>query len=227
MSLIWFDGGLCKRGDIDISPFNRGLTLGDGLFETILVVGGKALWPEEHLARMEASAKILGILFPKDDLQAAMQQLQLACGLNAHVLRLTLTRGATDRGLGDDGGEPVVLATAVRFEDTLIGKPISLATASVTRNASSVASTHKTLSYVDSVVASREAETKEADGALMLNGAGHVASTAIGNLFLLRGNELVTPSLDQGILARYYAISDFEAWRWARVEKKRTCCGTA
>jgi branched-chain amino acid aminotransferase len=200
MSLVWFEDAIYKRGDINLSPFNRGLMLGDGLFETVLCVGGKALWQDAHFARMEASSKVLGLAFPKDVLRTALEEMQLACGLDAHVLRMTLTRGTTSRSLGDDGGEPVVLATADRFDKSLIGKPVTLATASIRRNANSFASNHKSLSYVDSVVATREAEAKESEGALMLNEMENVASTAIGNLFLLRGHELVTPSVDQGIL---------------------------
>jgi branched-chain amino acid aminotransferase len=200
MSLVWFDGNLYERGIIDVSPFNRGLTLGDGLFETLLIVDGTALWPDEHLARIEESATKLGLPFPREEFFKAIFGLEVACGKGLHTLRLTLTRGATGRGLGDDGGTPMVLATAGPFDATLIGQRLRLATSSVRRNPTSFASCHKSLSYVDSIVATREAEARNAESALMLNVAGHVASTAIGNLFLLRGDELVTPSLDQGIL---------------------------
>ena len=200
MNLLWFGGNLYKRGSIDLSPFNRGLNLGDGLFETLLVVDQKALWAEEHLARMKSSAQALGLVFPRNLVEQAIRDIEAASGIGAGALRLTLTRGATSHGLGDDGGDPVVLATCVPFDSSLIGKPLRLATSLIRRNPTSFASCHKSLSYVDGVVAMREAEAKEADGALMLNVAGKAASTAIGNIFLIKGEELITPGVDQAIL---------------------------
>ena len=200
MSLVWFEGKISRGGAIGVSPVNRGLALGDGLFETLLVVDGKALWKKEHLQRMAASAAALGIVFPQQIIEDAVTELEQASGNGFHILRLTMTRGATARGLGDDGGAPVVLATSIPFDARLIGQPARLVTTTLCRNPKSFASNHKTLSYVDSIVAVRQAEAQGGDGALMLNTSGFVASAAIGNVFLIKGDVLVTPARDQGIL---------------------------
>ena len=67
------------------------------------------------------------------------------------------------------------------------------------RNEFAPSSRLKTLSYIDGIAAAREVAA-DADDALMLNTSGHVASATVANIFVLQGDELITPSLDQGIL---------------------------
>ncbi|HTN96851.1 MAG TPA: aminotransferase class IV, partial [Nordella sp.] len=57
---VWFKGELVA-GALAIDPGERGLLLGDGLFETIAVFNGKTVWLSDHLDRLLAGAKTLGI----------------------------------------------------------------------------------------------------------------------------------------------------------------------
>lgn len=200
MSFVWSDGALHQHETISVSPKNRGLTLGDGLFETILAVNRVALWRDQHLARLKASAQILGISFPADEITTALDALLAAGGENPHVLRLTLTRGATARGLGGASKEPVVIATLDPFDTRLIGQPATLITSRFRRSTSSIAATHKTLSYADNIAAAREADGAGADDALLLNTDGRVACTTIANIFVVMGKRLITPARSEAIL---------------------------
>ncbi|MFT3674035.1 aminotransferase class IV [Aestuariivirga sp.] len=200
MSFVWSDGALHQHETISVSPKNRGLTLGDGLFETILAVNRVALWREEHLARLKGSAQVLGLGFPADEITQALDALLAAGGENPHVLRLTLTRGATARGLGGASKEPVVIASLDPFDTRLIGQPATLVTSKLRRSTSSIAATHKTLSYADNIAAAREAEAAGADDALLLNTDGHVACTTIANIFVVKGKRLITPARSEAIL---------------------------
>ena len=79
-------------------------------------------------------------------------------------------------------------------------EPVSLATVSIRRNASSPASRLKTLGYTDNVLARREARDLGADEALMLNTSGAIACAAAANIFWVDGGRLFTPALDVGTL---------------------------
>lgn len=199
MRRVWFNGELAS-GAIAIDPGDRGLTLGDGLFETLLVVNRTALWANMHLARMEAAAKELGLGFSRDAIDDAIEEVLRDIEDSHHVLRITLTRGASVRSLGANGGVSSLLLTLESFDPSMMFQPVSLVTAGVRRNPQSLASRLKTISYIDNVAAAREAAAKGADDALMLNVAGMAACSSIANLFLLRNNNLVTPGRDQGIL---------------------------
>lgn len=203
MTLEWCNGELLRKPSFIMPAHNRGLTLGDGLFETILVVKQKPVWLDAHLARMRASCKLLGISYPESEIAdglAALLPLENADLYPHRVLRITVTRGDGGRGLAGGNPTPHVILTINEFDMKLIGAPVTLVTSTIHRNASSIASTHKTLSYIDGVAAAREAESRGADDALMLNTDGFAASSTISNLFLVSRDVLFTPALDQGIL---------------------------
>lgn len=80
---------------------------------------------------------------------------------------------------------------------------------SVRRSGSSVSSRLKTLSYVDGVLAQREAEAQGFNEALLRNDTGRLVCGARANLFVWRSTELWTPPIDEGCLpgiARGYLL---------------------
>lgn len=183
-------------------PFDdRGLLLGDGLFETLLAVDGALVAPQPHLDRMSAGCATLG-LPPPDRREAERLMGQALAGLDAPraAVRLTLTAGSGGRGLDrPDLAQMRMFATAAaapRPQD-----PVDLISSTVRRNDLSPASRLKTLSYLDNVLARAQARGAGVDEALMLNTRGDVACAAAANVFWLWGGRLFTPSLVCGVLA--------------------------
>lgn len=182
---------------------DRGLTLGDGLFETLLALDGALQAAPEHLARMVQGCAVIGLPPPDPDqalslMQAAITTAGLQSGRAA--VRLTLTAGPGGRGL-ERPPTPVPRLFATAAPSPLAEGPARLAVSAVRRNAGSPASRLKTLSYLDNVLARRQARAAGADEALMLNGAGEVACASAANLFWLQDGRLHTPALDCGVLA--------------------------
>ena len=199
MSVVWFNGEFISDS-LPLNPADRGLMLGDGLFETIAVAGGHPIWLNEHLARMAASSRELGIVFDETMALVSIGKVLQRSAFTNEVLRVTLTRGVTQRGLAADASASSLLISLLPFDPSNLPQSVTLATSTIRRNEWGVSSRHKTLSYIDNVAAAREVLGK-ADDALMLNTSGHVACSTVGNVFLLRGDELITPQDDQGILA--------------------------
>ncbi len=198
MSVVWFNGAIVE-GSLALDPADRGLTLGDGVFETIAVYNDHAVWLDEHLVRMMDAAKELGIGFDELQIRAGIIAALAENKFDSAVMRITLTRGVViPRALTGFGDAPSLLITLSAF-DPSHPLSIALAVSTIRRNETAPSSRFKTLSYVDNIVAAREV-TDRADDALMLNTAGHVACTTIGNLFLVKGDRLITPRSDQGIL---------------------------
>ena len=182
-----------------IPPGDRGLTLGDGLFETILSRGGELMLLDEHLARLTRGCATLGL--PEPDLSEARRLCEDAAASieGRAAVRLTLTAGSGGRGL-DRPADPAPRLFATTAAAPAPTGPATLITASVRRNEGSPASRLKTLSYLDSVLARAEATAAGADEALMLNNAGEVACAAAANIFWIEGERLCTPALDCGVL---------------------------
>ncbi|WP_020181223.1 aminotransferase class IV [Methylopila sp. M107] len=186
------------------APFDladRGLTLGDGLFETIALFGGRPALLGAHLDRLQAAAAEIRLPVDRAFCEAEVLTLAEQAGESDCVIRLTVTRGAGARGLAlPEQATPTVIAASSPYPKGALNAPMRLATVSVRRNPASFASRAKTLSYLDSVLAFDEARRLGADDALMLNTDGRVASTAMANLFALVGDDLVTPPVSEGVL---------------------------
>jgi branched-subunit amino acid aminotransferase/4-amino-4-deoxychorismate lyase len=219
--VFWLDGRL---HDKPLQPFDltdRGLTLGDGLFDTSLARNGKAFLREAHLARFTESAAALGIPVKMEEAAQALDALAGSVGDGA--LRLTLTRGGGARGLRvPDHPRPVLFGAATPGRGELIFSTLALATTPSRRNETSPSSRIKVLSYLDAILANKEAQAKGADEALFENTAGHVACAATGNLFAVFGQRLVTPKLSDGVLAgtvRAFVLSRAKACGFEPIEE--------
>jgi len=186
-----------------IEPTDRGFTLGDGLFETLLWQGGRLHEVAAHLDRMAAGCGVLGLPAPeRSAAEAMMRDAVAAAGLaeTRAAVRLTLSAGPGGRGLDrPEAIEPVLVATAAAAPRPTT--PARLAVSGVRRNDGSPASRLKTLSYLDNVLARREALAAGADEALMLDTRGRLSCAGAANLFWMVDDRLFTPALDCGVLA--------------------------
>ncbi len=202
--MIYLNGRLTPRAEVCLDPADRGLLLGDGLFETLPSHGGQTVRLDAHLKRLEAGAGALGISLPcpLDDLRHAVVETLAANGLEAAdaVLRITLTRGPGPRGLlPPTAPAPTWMITAAPLPPA-DPAPARAIIATTRRNEHSPLAKLKTLNYLDSVLARREAEARGATDALLLNTAGRLACASAANLFLVRGRKLLTPPPGEGVL---------------------------
>jgi branched-chain amino acid aminotransferase/4-amino-4-deoxychorismate lyase len=181
-----------------IPPDDRGLLLGDGLFETVLFKAGRAVLWDAHMARLSDGCRVLGL--PAPDPAALLAQAEAAAaGLDRAAVRVTWTAGSGGRGLPrPDPVQPRAVVTAAPSPP--LSSPVALATVSIRRNAGSPTGRLKTLAYLDNVLARREAQALGADDAVMRDTDGHIACASAANLFWIAGGRLFTPSLAGAVL---------------------------
>ena len=181
---------------------DRGLQLGDGLFETILADQGRLDAFDAHAQRLIRGCGVLGLPAPSaGDLLSAAEAALTAAGLGGAraAVRLTWTAGSGGRGLERPQAlAPRLIVTAAPAAAP--AGPARLVTAAIRRNATSPAARLKTLAYLDNVLARHAALAAGADEALMLNTEGEVAGGAAANLFWIAGDRLFTPALACGVL---------------------------
>lgn len=198
---VHLNGALVAADAARIDPADRGFTLGDGLYETIAVRGGRVCRLESHMARLVGGAEILGLSIPvsHDDLAASMAQTLEANGITDGALRLTITRGPAPRGLAPpaDPATTVLITTHA----AAAAQPVRAMIATQgRRNEHSPLSRCKRLGDLDAIVARAEAERRGMGEALLLNTAGRIAEATIANLFVVLDGALVTPPLADGAL---------------------------
>jgi branched-subunit amino acid aminotransferase/4-amino-4-deoxychorismate lyase len=197
--MVWLDGAWLEGDAARLPVADRGFALGDGLFETILWDGGLKRFPRHH-ARLSASAAALALPPPPEEGALARIAEEVLARNQLHharaALRLVWTAGAGPRGLlrPADMAPSLIVSAALCPELT---EPIALGAVSIRRNETAPSSRHKTLSYIDNVMARAEAG---ADEALMLNMRGDVACAAAANIYFVIAGRIVTPSVEDGAL---------------------------
>lgn len=200
---VFLNGRLVADDEARIDPADRGLTLADGLFETIAVRGRRAARTDAHLARLGDGAEVIGLTVPtgERELRSALQDVIEANAIDEGVLRLTLTRGPAPRGLLPPvPAQPTLLITGAS-QDLSPGRPVTAVIATTTRrNEHSPLSRIKSTGTLDGILAAREAAKRGADDALLLNGAGNLAEATAANLFLVVDGSAVTPPVDDGAM---------------------------
>ncbi|MGE3619105.1 MAG: aminotransferase class IV [Acidimicrobiia bacterium] len=193
------DGTVLDGADARVSVFDRGFTVGDGVFETLVVHDGRPFALGRHLARFHASARGLDLEVPvgDDELRRAVAAVVAAGRGAVGRVRLTLTGGPAPSG-GARRGPPTLVVT---------GEPASpwpatarVATVPWPRNERSPTAGLKTTSYADNGCALRAAHARGADEALVPNTVGMLCEGTSSNVFVVLGGRLVTPPLSAGCL---------------------------
>jgi len=204
--IVYLNGSLVPRSKARISVFDHGFLYGYGLFETMRAYNGKIFLLERHIKRLSGSAEIIGLgqkLAGIDLAKACRDTLESNNFRDARV-RLTVTNGESNvLPWTDAGGKPTVVVTAqpyTPFSAEKYGEGFRVGIASVRRYRQSVVASMKSVNYLASVMARREAAAHGLDEALLLNDDGYIAEGGGSNVFFVKSASLVTPSLDSGVL---------------------------
>ncbi|MFC8132434.1 aminotransferase class IV [Streptomyces sp. NPDC057302] len=197
---IWLNGGLQDLETARVSVLDHGLTVGDGIFETVKSVEGRPFALTRHLDRLARSARGLGLPEPDlDEVRAACAAVLDADPLPLGRLRITYTGGLSPLGSdrGDQGQTLVVaLGEAARRPDTT-----AVITVPWTRNERGALTGLKTTSYAENVVALARAHEQGASEALFANTVGQLCEGTGSNVFVVLDGEIHTPPVASGCLA--------------------------
>jgi branched-chain amino acid aminotransferase len=187
-----------------ISVLDHGLTVGDGVFETVKAVHGRPFALTRHLNRLTSSAKGLGLPEPDHDrIRRAVSTVLV--DVREPLVRIRITWTAGPAPLGSDRGDPadyagptlvVAVSDGVTRADT-----VAVATVPWPRNERSAVAGLKTTSYAENVVALADAHRRGASEAVFANTRGVLCEGTGSNIFYVLDGQVVTPTLSSGCLA--------------------------
>ncbi len=201
--VVTVNGKLVHRDQAGVSPFDSAVQGGDAVWEGLRVYSGKIFKLDEHLARLESSAKALAFekIPTREEITREIRRTLEANSMKDGVhIRLTLTRGVKvtsgmDPRLNQSGPTMIVLAEhKPPVYGTSSAGGISLVTASVRRFPPDCLDPkihHANL--IQSILAKIEANVAGADDALMLDVRGFVAETNATHVFVVKDGEVTTP----------------------------------
>jgi branched-chain amino acid aminotransferase len=218
---LWLNGVVQEAGIARIDPADRGLTLGDGVFETIRAAEFAPARLGAHWRRLCAGAALLGLPAPpgQDALAVAIGQVLRENAMPEAAVRITYTRGTATSGTAPRGVlppaacQPTLLITCAPLPGPARALRAMLCQ-TTRRNEASPLSRIKSLNYLDSILARQEAAARGFDEAILLNTLGRVSEASAANLFVMLGGQLVTPPVEDGALPgvmRQVVIEQFDA----------------
>ncbi len=204
---IFLDGKFVNEADAKVSVFDHGLLYGDGVFEGIRLYQGNVFRLEEHLERLEYSAKAILLALPmtRAELREATCETCRVNGLRDAYIRLVVTRGVGDLGLAPwSCAKPTVFIIAGKisiYPQEHYDHGLAIVTVPTRRiGPAALPPTVKSLNYLNNILGKIEARQAGALEAIMLNDQGHVAECTADNVFIVHKGEVLTPSASHGAL---------------------------
>ncbi len=200
--LIYVDGALVPRPQAQVSVYDSGFLLGDGVWEGLRLYNGRWAFLDEHLDRLFEAAKAIDLDIGRNRAQIAeaLEETRAANGMATDVhARLMVTRGVKIRpfqhpSLSRSGPTFVIIMEHSRPS---LPRPVRLATVPQIRGLPTSQdpklNSHSKLNCVLACVA---AEKAGADEALMLDVHGFVNTTNACNFFIVRKGEVWTSTGD-------------------------------
>ena len=195
-------------GVVDV--LDRGLQYGDGLFETIACLRGRARFLDLHLERLWQGCGRLRLNFEAWELLRAEIE-SLAAGAEPVIVKVMLTRGtATARGYGvrgDEAATRILLRQPWLADDpALVRDGITVRTATMRLGENPALAGMKHLNRLEQVLARAEWQGQEVHESLLFSSSGRLISGTMTNVFLVHGGQLATPKVDrcgvQGVMRR-------------------------
>ncbi len=204
---VYIDGKYFDEKNAKISVFDHGLLYGDGVFEGIRAYYGSVFKLAEHIDRLYCSAKAILLTIPLSPTEltkavvATCRRNQIRNG----YIRLVVTRGVGNLGLDPNKckrASVIIIADKIQlYPPKFYERGMEIITVPTARNLHSALNPAiKSLNYLNNILAKIEAGIGGYEEAIMLNAEGFVAECTGDNVFILKGNRLMTPPLSAGAL---------------------------
>lgn len=204
---IYLDGEFVEKEDAKISVFDHGLLYGDGIFEGIRIYQNCVYRLDEHLERLEYSAKaiVLDMPWSREELSDLVCESCRVNGLSDGYIRLIVTRGPGSLGLSPSScPKPSLIIIADKialYPKECYTDGLKIVTVPTRRtNSAALNPGVKSLNYLNNVMAKVEAAQAGALEAIMLNDQGNVAECTGDNLFIVHKGVIFTPHASNGAL---------------------------
>ena len=200
--LCFINDKLIDEDQAMISINDRGFMFGDGIFETCHISNSKILDFTSHLKRLDKGLKSLEIKAKTSNLLEKSTKLIKENNIKDGILRLSISRGIGSNGfLPCQDIKPNIIIQTKYFKD-LINKNITLAISKkITLFSKSILNKHKTANSLNYILAKIDSHKNGFFDNILLNENNEICETSSANIFIVKNNLILTPSLECGLLS--------------------------
>lgn len=207
MPKVWLDGEFVDSDQAKVSIFDHGVLYGDGCFEGIRAYNGRIFKLDSHLKRMYESAGRLRLkpTYSRQEIASAIRQTLKINELSDAYIRLVFTRGVGTLGLHPfkcpKSSAFIIAASIELYPQELYDNGMKVILAKHRRvPANSLDPAIKSLNYLNNILAKIEAIDANVLEAIMLNADDYVSECTGDNIFIIKDEQIITPSTEAGML---------------------------
>ncbi|NDV61172.1 branched-chain-amino-acid transaminase [Puniceicoccales bacterium CK1056] len=204
---VYLNGQFVDSAEATVSVFDHGLLYGDGIFEGIRLYKGCVFKLDEHLDRLEKSAKAILLRMPwsREQLAEAVCESCRVNNLEDGYIRLVVTRGVGSLGLSHlscKDPQLIIIADKITlYPEEHYTQGLKIITSPTRRiNPAALAPMVKSLNYLNNILAKADANQAGCLEAIMLNDQGYVAECTGDNIFIRHKDKWFTPPTAAGAL---------------------------
>lgn len=228
MSYISVNGEILEAKNPALHANNRGFRYSDGLFETLKVVNGKIPLGKYHFERLFNGLELLGIHLPANITDVLLEKKILDLCLQNNTSELSRVRLTVYGGNGDlidknKEAEYIIESNSLpKDSDNINKKGLVIGICPDIRKSIDKLSNIKSLNFLPYAMGTKYALENNLDDCIILNPEERVADTTIANLFLVIGNQVITPALSEGCVAGVMRRYLIEKMKEQEIEVKET-----
>ena len=198
------NGELLTPENATLTTDNRGFKYGDAIFETIKANKSKVFFWEDHYFRLMASIRMLRMRIPMEFTLEFLQD-EIAKTINSidsssPFFRVRLTVFRKDGGFYTPKTNEINYSIEVSETNYQLQETYKLDVYKDFYNYSGLLSTVKTNNRVVNTLASIYAKENDLDNCILINERKGVAEVTNGNIFVVKGNVVKTPTLSEGCI---------------------------
>lgn len=193
MDIYYVNGEFVEEEQAQISVNDLSVLRGFGVFDFLRTYNGIPFHLDDHLARLERSARLIGLVLPHSisKIREIVMETLARNNRQENNIRIVATGGLSADGI-TPGNSPnlMVMMTPVQ------GLPSECYTAGVkviTSHVDRFLPGAKSINYIPAILCQAEARSQQAIESIYVDRDGYLQEGTTSNLFAFFGNTLITP----------------------------------
>ncbi|MFT5699529.1 MAG: branched-chain amino acid aminotransferase [Desulforhopalus sp.] len=197
MDIYYVNGQFVKEEDALISVNDLSVIRGYGVFDFLRTYNGIPFHLEDHLNRLQNSARLIGLTLPCT-VKKIKTLINKGLAQSSHKeknIRIVVTGGLSNDGITPTKASHLILmiTATVAFPSSYYEKGVKLITSHVDRFMPGA----KTINYIPAILCQKDAKDQAAVESIYVDKAGYLLEGTTSNLFVVRDGRLITPPCDR------------------------------
>lgn len=197
MNIFYVDGQFVEESEARLPVTDLAVLRGYGIFDFLRTYNGIPFHLNDHLLRLERSARLIGLPLPHSA-SAIAEIVRETLARNSYPesnIRIVVTGGASQDGISPGNSQRllVMISPVKPMPDDWYTKGAAIITCHVERFMPGA----KSINYIPAILCQNEARSRGAVEAVYVDRDGYLLEGTTSNLFVVRGDTLITPPCDR------------------------------